>query len=225
MIIPVTQSENRRADSRWPPVVAVLVFVALNIGLRLWLPTESLIAIPWLVPTVALVLLGVLVLSDPLGVDRRSQWLRRASIGLVLLLVAASLWATCILTDHLVTGAPQTNSAGYLLASGGLVLVGNNLAFALLYWEFDSGGPVARDSMNRHPELAFPQQINPDLAPPGWRPTFIDYLYLGYTNSTAFSPTDVMPMVPWAKSAMALQSTVSLVVIGLVVARAVNVLT
>jgi hypothetical protein len=221
-----TKEGGSRAESRWPPAVVVLVFVVLNASLRLWLPNEDVIAVPWLLPSIELVLLGVLLASDPLGVDRRSQWLRRVSIGLVLLLVAAALWATVILTDHLVNGAPQTNSAGYLLASGALVLVGDNLAFTLLYWEFDSGGPLARlERPARYPEFAFPQQLNPELAPPGWRPIFVDYLYLGFTNSTAFSPTDVMPLVPWAKSAMAVQATVSLVVIGLVVARAVNVLT
>ena len=215
-----------RAESRWPPALAVLVYVALNAAVRLWLPSENVFALPWLAPTVELVLLVVLVASDPLAVDRRDRELRWVSISLVLLLVAASLWATVILTDHLINGSPQTNSAGYLLASGALVLVGNNIAFALVYWQFDSGGPLARrERAIAHPELAFPQQINPDLAPPGWRPIFVDYLYLGFTNSTAFSPTDVMPLVPWAKSAMAVQATVSLVVIGLVVARAVNVLT
>lgn len=215
-----------RAESRWPPAAAVLVFVVLNVGVRVWLPTEHVIALPWLLPAVELVLLGVLLASDPLGVDRRSLWFRRASIALVLLLVAAALWATVILIDHLIHGAPQTNSAGFLLASGAQVLVGNNLAFGLLYWQFDSGGPLARlERKVRYPELAFPQQLSPDLAPPGWRPVFVDYLYLGFTNSTAFSPTDVMPLVPWAKSAMTLQATVSFVVIGLVIARAVNVLT
>jgi hypothetical protein len=67
--------------------------------------------------------------------------------------------------------------------------------------------------------------MNPELAPPGWRPLFIDYLYLGMTNSLAFSPADVMPLVPWAKIAMALQSLISLAILGLVVARAVNILT
>jgi hypothetical protein len=215
-----------RAESRWPPAVAVFVFVVLNTALRVWLPTEGVVAVPWLLPALELVLLCVLVASDPLGVDRRSLWLRRASIGLVLLLVAAALWATVILTDHLINGAAQTNSAGYLLASGALVLIGNNLSFALLYWEFDSGGPSARlDRRIQYPDFAYPQQLNPDLAPPGWRPLFVDYLYLGFTNSTAFSPTDVMPLAPWAKSAMAVQSTVSLVVIGLVIARAVNIFT
>jgi hypothetical protein len=166
------------------------------------------------------------VVSDPIGVDRRSTWLRRVEISLVMLLVLAGLWGTVILIDHLVRGGPHTSSAGYLLASGALVLVGNNLAFALLYWEFDSGGPLARlQHRADYPEFAFPQQISPDLAAPGWRPVFIDYLYLGFTNSTAFSPTDVMPLAHWAKLTMAVQSTVSLVVIGLVVARAVNVFT
>jgi hypothetical protein len=215
-----------RAESRWPPALAVLVFVTLNVGLRLWLPSENVLALPWLAPTIELVLVVVLVASDPLATDRRDRWLRHVSISLVLLLVGASLWATVVLIDHLINGSPQTNSAGYLLASGALVLIGNNIAFALFYWQFDSGGPLARrERATTHPELAFPQQINPDLAAPGWRPIFVDYLYLGFTNSTAFSPTDVMPLVPWAKSAMAVQATVSLVVIGLVVARAVNVLT
>jgi uncharacterized membrane protein len=215
-----------RAESRWPPAVTVLVFVVLNVVVRLWLPTEHVLALPWLFPAVELILLGVLLASDPLGVDRRSRWFRRASIVLVLLLVAAALWTTVILIDHLINGAAQTNSAGFLLASEAQVLVGNNLAFALLYWQFDSGGPLARlERTTRYPHFAFPQQLNPDLAPPGWRPIFVDYLYLGFTNSTAFSPTDVMPLVPWAKSAMTVQATISFVVIGLVVARAVNVLT
>jgi hypothetical protein len=74
------------------------------------------------------------------------------------------------------------------------------------------------------PQLAFPQQLNPNLNASRWRPRLIDYLYLGLTNSTAFSPTDVMPLAPWAKIVMGVQSVVSLVILGLVIARAVNVL-
>jgi hypothetical protein len=112
-----------------------------------------------------------------------------------------------------------------LLAAGGVVWASNLLAFSLLYWELDSGGAAAR-AHDAHPfsDFAFPQQLSPEVAPPGWRPQFIDYLYLGLTCSTAFSPTDVMPLTPWAKVAMGGQSLVSLVVVGLVVARAVNVL-
>jgi uncharacterized membrane protein len=95
-----------------------------------------------------------------------------------------------------------------------------------LYWELDNGGAAKRARrVPRYPDLAFPQQLNPGIAPPEWRPEFVDYLYLGFTNATAFSPTDVMPMVPWAKVAMAVQSVISLVIIGLVIARAVNVFT
>lgn len=102
----------------------------------------------------------------------------------------------------------------------------NNIAFALLCWELDSGGAAARaHQLPRHADFAFPQQLNPDIAPTGWRPRFIDYLYLGFTNATAFRPTDTMPLAPWAKVAMTLQSLISLAILGLVVARAVNVFT
>jgi uncharacterized membrane protein len=100
------------------------------------------------------------------------------------------------------------------------------LAFSLLYFELDAGGAAARaERMPQHLDLAFPQQLSPGISVPGWRPRYIDYLYLGVTNSLAFSPTDVMPLAAWAKSIMAVQSIVSLLVLGLIVARAVNVLT
>jgi hypothetical protein len=113
-----------------------------------------------------------------------------------------------------------------LLAAAAIVWVSNNIAFALLYWELDSGGAAERaHGLRAHPDLAFPQQLNPDIAPANWRPRFIDYLYLGFTNATAFSPTDAMPLAPWAKIAMTVQAAISLVVLGLVVARAANILT
>jgi hypothetical protein len=102
----------------------------------------------------------------------------------------------------------------------------NVIVFALLYWELDSGGAARRaHDQPRSPDLAFPQQLSPHVAPPGWRPRFIDYLYVGMTASTAFSPTDAMPLAPWTKIAMATQSLISRALLGLVVARAVNVLT
>ena len=109
---------------------------------------------------------------------------------------------------------------------GGIVYLSNCIAFGLLYWELDSGGPAVRaHGLPAHPDFAFPQQLSPELAPENWRPQFIDYLYLGFTSATAFSPTDVMPLRPWNKIAMMAQSTISLVLLGLVIARAVNVLT
>jgi hypothetical protein len=95
----------------------------------------------------------------------------------------------------------------------------------LLYWLLDSGGPLARAHRERrYPDFLFTQQANPEFARPGWRPYYVDYLILGLTTNTAFSPTDVSPMSYWAKLTMALQSLISLVLIGLVIARAVNVL-
>ena len=77
----------------------------------------------------------------------------------------------------------------------------------------------------RYPDFAFPQLSSPELAPPDWRPRFIDYLYIGFTTANAFSPTDTMPLTPWAKVAMATQALISFVIVGLVIARAVNVFT
>jgi uncharacterized membrane protein len=125
----------------------------------------------------------------------------------------------------LIEGTGVTNSASQLLATGTLVWVGNNLAFGLLFWLIDSSGPVARSEAEVPVDFAFVQQINPELAPPGWRPDFLDYLHLGFTNATAFSPTDVMPLTHRAKYLMLVQSTVSLALLGLIVARSVNAFT
>ncbi|HEY1280278.1 MAG TPA: hypothetical protein VGF22_11440 [Acidimicrobiales bacterium] len=211
-------------ESRWPPAVAVLIFVALNISLRVWLPSDRTISVPWLLPAAEVGLLVVLVLADPTSDRQRAQQLRRVAIVLVFLLLGAALWATVVLVDHLVAGDKQTSDGARLLASGSLVWLGNVLAFSLLYWIFDSGGPRVRThSPRQYPNFAFVQRQDPDLAPPGWHPVFVDYLYLGFCTNTAFSPTDVMPLARWTKLAMAVQSAVSLAVIGLVIARAVNV--
>jgi hypothetical protein len=128
------------------------------------------------------------------------------------------------LINDLIQGGSFTNSPSPLLASGAIVWLGNCLVFGLLYWMLDSGGPVSRYRKERpYPDFAFSQQLSPELAPPGWLPQYVDYLILGVTTSTAFSPTDVMPMRAWAKLMMAAQSMISLIVVGLVIARAVNV--
>jgi hypothetical protein len=208
-------------ESRWPPAVALVAFMVLNIGLRVWLPNESAIRLPWLVPAVEGVLLVVLVVG-PASFGRHRIWVRRVAVAFVVLLVAAALWATILLIYDLIKGIGVTDSPSELLASGGVVWLGNNLAFALLYWLIDGGGPTARSTLSRPVDFAFTQQLDPELDP-GWRPVFLDYLHLGFTNATAFSPTDVMPLVPWAKIAMAVQAVISLAILGLVIARAVNV--
>jgi hypothetical protein len=124
----------------------------------------------------------------------------------------------------IVGSAAIANSPGELLRAGGLVWMALLITFSFVYWELDLGGPAERAHMRRGvPDFAFPQHLCPDVAPPRWRPTFIDYLYLGLTNNLAFSPTDVMPLSHRAKLAMGLQSIASLLIIGLVIARAVNI--
>ena len=120
---------------------------------------------------------------------------------------------------------PFTNDANILLVSGGVIWLTNVIAFGLWYWEFDRGGPVARANAERmYPDFQFVQMASPGLAPPDWEPAFADYLYLSFTNATAFSPTDTMPLSRWAKLAMTVQAAVSIVTVALVVARAVNIL-
>lgn len=212
-------------EPRWPVAVVVLTFIAITVVLRLTVPRRESIGPHWIVPAIEVALLIVLLAAHPRD-TRTAVALRRLSIVLILSLVVAALTSTAMLIDALVRGTGVTNSADSLLASGTLVWIGNALAFGLLYWQLDSGGPLARHrGERRYPDFAFSQQMSPELAPPGWRPQYVDYFVLGITTSTAFSPTDVMPMVAWAKLTMALQSLISLTVIGLVIARAVNVFT
>jgi hypothetical protein len=216
---------TRLGESRWPPAIALIAFLGLNIALRIWLPSGGAVRSPWLLPALEAVLLVVLVAGDPGRLASQRRWLRPLLICLVVLLVGAALYATALLVSDLIKGAGVANHPGELLASGGLVWVGNNLAFGLLYWLIDSGGPLARAQGETPIDFAFTQHMSPELAPPGWRPVFLDYLHLGFTNATAFSPTDVMPLSHRAKYTMVLQSTVALALFGLIVARAVNAFT
>jgi len=212
-------------ESRWPPALALIAFMALNIALRVWLPSQGAIRTPWLLPALEAVLLLVLLVGASIGASRRATWFHNVALALVSLFVLAALWATTLLIYDLIRGSGITNSPTKLLATGGLTWLGNNLAFGLLYWLIDSGGPRARAGGYDPVDFAFTQQLNPELAPAGWRPVFLDYLHLGFTNSTAFSPTDIMPLTLRAKYAMLVQSTVALALFGLIVARAVNAFT
>jgi hypothetical protein len=222
---PGEATEARLGESRWPPALALVAFIGLNIGLRIWLPNEGAIRMPWLLPAIEAVLLFVLVAGDPARLASRARWLRPLLVFLVGALVVAALWATVVLIYDLINGTGVSNSPSELLASGGLVWLGNNLSFALLYWLIDSGGPIARSRQETPIDFAFTQHMSPELAPPGWRAVFLDYLHLGFTNATAFSPTDVMPLTHRAKYTMLVQSTVALALFGLIVARAVNAFT
>ena len=215
-------SSESLGESRWPPAAALLVYLGFTIAVRLWLPGQSAVRVPWLVPSLEVALLVALVAGEPARMAKRTPWVRNVAVAIVVLLVAAALWATALLVYDLIRGHGVSRDAGKLLASGALVWFGNNLAFGMLYWLLDSGGPLARLHDPMPVDFAFVQQMSPELAPAGWRPVFLDYLHLGFTNATAFSPTDVMPLSLRAKYVMLLQATVALALFGLVVARAVN---
>jgi hypothetical protein len=211
-------------EPRWPVALALGSFIAITIVLRVVQPHRESLGPAWLVPGVEIALLLVLIAADPAHLSGRRHWLRPLSIALVTALAVVALISTVVLITDLVQGGKVTNEATSLLASGALIWLGNCLTFGLLYWLLDSGGAYARyTGEQQFRDFAFTQHMSPELAPPGCLPHYVDYLVLGLTTSTAFSPTDVMPVSHWAKLSMALQSIISLVVVGLVIARAVNV--
>ncbi len=215
-----TSTHEPRGEKRWPMAVTLIVAMALPF----LLPPKYSIGPRWIIPALEALLLVALIVADPGRIDRRSTFVRSLSLGLVAILAAGAAGATVRLVIDLVRGGPETNSPNGLLRIGGVVWIYVVITFSFLYWELDGGGPEARARTTpAYPDLAFPEHLNPRVARPGWRPEFFDYLYLGFTDSTAFSPTDVMPLARWAKLAMASQATASLVVLGLVIARAVNI--
>ncbi len=210
-----------KGENRILPSLVVVVLV----GLPFALPSEVFPSAAWLGAPLAVGLLIAVVASDPGRIDRRSGLGRSLSIALTLVLVLVSGAAAVSLVLELVDGAPNLQNASTLLSTGALVWIDVTLTFALLYWELDCGGAAGRLHRGRkYPELAFPEDLNPELAPPGWHPTIVDYLYVAFTNATAFSPTDVMPMRRWTKMVMAFQAIIALVLLSLVIANAVNIL-
>jgi hypothetical protein len=209
-----------KGESRWPVAAVMVVAIALQVAL----PDRLTLVSHWLMPTLEAGLLLVLIAANPSRFNRESILLRAGSLTLSGLLTLANGWSAIRLSQDLVLGRAGEN-AGPLLSTGGAIWLTNVIAFALWYWQFDRGGPAARaNARHKTPDFMFPQMQNPNLSPPDWEPTFADYLYLSFTNATAFSPTDVMPMSRWAKLTMLAQSLVSLVTVALVIARAVNIL-
>ena len=210
-----------QGEARWPATAAVVVAIVL----QSLVPGRLTLVHPvWLLPALEGLLLVALVVANPHRINRESQVIRVLSLILVAILSLANAFSVARLAVGLVQGTEGEN-AGPLLITGGAIWLTNVIIFGLWYWEFDRGGPVARaDATRTYPDFQFVQMTSPQLAPPSWEPLFGDYLYLSFTNAAAFSPTDVMPLTRWAKTAMTVQSAVSIVTVALVVARAVNIL-
>lgn len=209
-----------RDEQRWPFALAFVVMIALQSTL----PEQYSLGNRWVLPAVEVVLVGVLAAATPGRPERRTPGLRRLSLVLIAVASSGTAWSVLRLVAA-IAGGSDTGSAAELLSSGAAIWMINVLTFAVWFWELDRGGPVERMAgTDPYPDFLFPQMTARDLAPRDWRPQFADYLYLAFTNATAFSPTDTLPLTRWAKLTMMLQSAISLVTAALVVAKAVNAL-
>ncbi len=207
-------------EERWPVALAVAVAIALQVVL----PEHLIFGPTWLLPTLEGALIVALTAANPRKIDRKSSALRAGSVALIAVISVANGWSSFELIKGLIRGTIGGH-AGPLLSSGGSIYLTNIIVFALWYWEWDRGGPVARAHAEQpYPDFLFPQMTQDHLAPDDWRPTFIDYVYVSSTNAAAFSPTDTMPLSHWAKLLMLAQSAIALATVALVVARAVNIL-
>jgi uncharacterized membrane protein len=205
-----------RDEPFWPARLTILV----AIGLQFPLPDRVTAGPAWLLPALEIALCVGLAIATP---GSFQQLPREAALALTGLVSAANATSLGLLI-HALLYHQESNGRG-LVVAGGLIWLTNILIFAMWYWELDRGGPARRAAgRDRAPDFLFPQLNDDAIQPRNWRPRFLDYLYLSLTNATAFSPTDTSPLSPAAKTTMGLQSLVSLITVGLVIARAVNIL-
>jgi hypothetical protein len=223
--------QDHPGEPRLPAAIAVVLAIALYT----LLPSRLLLSPRFVVPVLEALLFIPLVVANPTRMTRQNQLLRRLSIGLVLVIAAANATALVLLVHALVAGGHTGGRP--LLVAAGQVWATNILVFALAFWELDRGGPVARAKTARPglptADFRFPQDEDHDAisevarrsaAKSGWTPGFIDYLYVSVTNSSAFSPTDTMPLSPRAKLLMGTESISAILLSVLVIARAVSLL-
>jgi hypothetical protein len=213
------QDRLEHGDPYWPAQLSVAAAICLNLVL-----TEKVTIGPtWLLPSVEGALLLALVVVAPTRATTHSISRRRFAMLVIGFVSLANLVSLGLLIHYLINGGKAGGHA--LIGSGAVLWATNVLLFSVWYWEMDRGGPVHRFlDPSALADFQFPQMENPGLAPVGWRPGFGDYLYTSLTNATAFSPTDTMPLTQTAKLVMGVQSVSALLTVGLIVARAVNIL-
>jgi uncharacterized membrane protein len=203
----------------WPVQVTVLA----TIGLQLTLPDRLTAGPFWLLPALEAMLVVGLAVASPRELEYEHPRRRTLALSLIAVVSAANIFAVISLSKNLLH---HRVAGGHSLIIAGIVIwLTNFMIFALWYWEIDRGGPGLRAAgRDGAPDFLFPQMSDDRIEPLHWRPQFVDYLYVSLTNATAFSPTDTMPLTPMVKVVMGIQSLVSLVTIGLIVSRAVNIL-
>ena len=215
-------------ESRWEAGPAIVLVIALQLLLAIVSQTQHwrLWNLPWwvwLIPIVPeIVLLLLLAWERPRRMLEQSGHRRTAALAQLGLISLTNALLLVAVLGSLIQG---TEKSGAQLLTKAMIVWGSNvITFGLWFWEFDRGGPVRRLRPDPPlPDFEFPQLDSPDLAPPGWRPHFVDYLYVSFTNSIAFSPTDTLPLSRWAKLLMLSESAISSVTVLLVAARAVNI--
>ena len=223
----LTHRRTAKGEHRLPPVIAVLVAIVAYA----LLPESLLIGPRLVIPLLELALLVALTATNPWRMLRQTRWSRWASVTLAGLVIVANLAAL----GMLIAALSSTSEGPGLLLAAMQVWLTNVIGFGLLYWELDRGGPVRRRTERRDrlppADWRFSQDENDDAVvevatgaskSSGWIPTFIDYLYVSITNSSAFSPTDTMPLSTRAKALMSLEATAALLTSLLVIAKAVS---
>ena len=210
-------------EPRWPVAIGVVLAIALQLAL----PDRYALQPKYLLPVAELALLVGLIAANPVRFQREHKIIRWASLAMTILIGLANFGSIVRLVNQILHGVPNApkDYSTLLLSSALAIWITNILVFALMYWEFDRGGPFSRAQGRKpYPDFLFTQMGDPSKAHEDWEPTFIDYAYVSFTNSTSFSPTDTMPMSSWAKLLMMIQSIVSMLTIALVAAKAVGIL-
>jgi uncharacterized membrane protein len=208
-----------RPERLWPAQATVVAAIAIQLTLP-----ERLTAGPvWLVPSLEAALLVGLAFASPKELEHAHQHRRGMALAMIAFVSAANIYSLAALTHYLLHH--HVHNGRELVVAGTLIWLTNFLIFGLWYWEMDRGGPGKRaEGQDEAPDFLFPQMSDDAIEPVDWRPELVDYLYVSLTNATAFSPTDTMPLSRMSKLVMGIQSVVSLVTVGLIVSRAVNIL-
>jgi uncharacterized membrane protein len=216
----VHAADKLRTEPFWQAQAALVGALILY----LTLPSKFVVGPTWLMPAFELLLIGGLWLDRPRQNRADARRERRIVLVLLALVALANFLSMELLVHYLLQGGKVPN--GHALILSAMVIWLTNVAvFALAYWQLDRGGPDCRTrGDNVSPDLWFPQNAEPHLGGPEWRPAFVDYMYTSFTAATAFSPTDTMPITARAKLMMMAEALISLVTLLLVAARAVNIL-